>query len=98
MFLGITADVANFSPEGDAFSLYVYDNPLSVFVELPPSKEDLCYSNLLNGVIEGSLMQVGMKVTSEFVRETEKGDEVTEIRVRLVERVKDGVGNAYKDE
>ena len=41
MFLGVNVDVANFSDArgpggaGAAFSLYIYQNPLAVFVELP---------------------------------------------------------------
>jgi hypothetical protein len=37
MFLGITVEVTNLSPDGRAFSLILYDNPLAIFVELPVS-------------------------------------------------------------
>mmetsp|Transcript_25183 Transcript_25183/g.37056 ORF Transcript_25183/g.37056 Transcript_25183/m.37056 type:complete len:213 (-) Transcript_25183:236-874(-) len=39
MFLGATCDVANVASDGRAFSLYLYDNPLTIFVELPPPEE-----------------------------------------------------------
>ena len=35
MFLGMSCEVANISPDGKAFSLFLYENPLSIFVELP---------------------------------------------------------------
>merc|ERR1711862_542438 len=37
MFLGITTEVGNFSQYGRSFSLFISDNPLSIFVELPES-------------------------------------------------------------
>jgi hypothetical protein len=35
MFLGVTAEVANFDAEGKAFSLILTENPLADFVVLP---------------------------------------------------------------
>lgn len=37
MFLGMSCEVGNFSSDGRAFSLFLYENPLSIFVELPES-------------------------------------------------------------
>jgi len=37
MFLGMTCETGNFSADGRAFSLFLYENPLSIFVELPES-------------------------------------------------------------
>ena len=39
MFLGVNAEVGNFSPDGSGFSLFLHDNPLSIFVELPSAEE-----------------------------------------------------------
>ena len=35
MFWGMTCEVANVHPDGRSFSLFLYENPLSIFVELP---------------------------------------------------------------
>jgi len=37
MFLGMSCEVGEFSADGRAFSLFLYENPLSIFVELPES-------------------------------------------------------------
>lgn len=92
------------------FSLFLYENPLSIFVELPESNDDgnesagksewskLKYSNIYCGVIRGALEQVNMKVTCDFVRDVLQGDEVNEIRVELKEIMTEGAGEAYQDE
>lgn len=134
MFLGISCEVANVTNDGKAFSLYMQDNPLSVFVELPTEKvnhethfcvilfslgiisnlsaaaasasahpcpylqEDLKYSNLICGVISGALSAVNLRVKATFVRDVLWGDEVNEIRVELLEKMSDDVGEAYKEE
>jgi len=105
MFLGMKCDVANFNPEGTSFSLFMFENPLAIFVELPPPNEDggadlskIQYSNIYCGVIRGALEQVNMKVVCQFVRDTLKGDEVSEIRVELKEVLTDGAGDDYKEE
>eukprot|EP00567_Pseudictyota_dubia_P002997 CAMPEP_0197450322 /NCGR_PEP_ID=MMETSP1175-20131217/24875_1 /TAXON_ID=1003142 /ORGANISM="Triceratium dubium, Strain CCMP147" /LENGTH=204 /DNA_ID=CAMNT_0042982711 /DNA_START=19 /DNA_END=633 /DNA_ORIENTATION=- len=109
MFLGVSAEVANFSPDGRAFSLFLYDNPLAIFVELPPPKEDgegsggadlskIKYSNIYCGVIRGALEQVNMRVECQFVRDALRGEEVNEIRVELKEVLVDGAGDDYKEE
>ena len=50
MFLGVSCDVANFSADGKSFSLYLYDDPLATFVELPEASssdvERVRYSNV----------------------------------------------------
>uniref|UniRef100_A0A7S4K9E3 Trafficking protein particle complex subunit n=1 Tax=Odontella aurita TaxID=265563 RepID=A0A7S4K9E3_9STRA len=109
MFLGVSAEVANFSPDGRAFSLFLYDNPLAIFVELPPPKEEgegsggpdlskIKYSNIYCGVIRGALEQVNMRVECQFVRDALRGEEVNEIRVELKEVLVDGAGDDYKEE
>ena len=60
------------------------DNPLTDFVELPEGCDDLVYCNILCGVIRGALEMVNMNVTCNFVRDVLTGDEVSELRVRLV--------------
>ena len=34
-FLDVTCDVTNYSSDGKSFSLYLYEDPLAIFVELP---------------------------------------------------------------
>ena len=36
MFLGVSADVTSWNAERNSFSLVLYENPLTEFVELPP--------------------------------------------------------------
>jgi hypothetical protein len=106
MFLGIQAEVGNYSADQKSFSIYIQENPLATFVELPPGDETsgsddlrkLKYSNLYCGVIRGALEQVNLKVECSIIRDTLKGDELNEIRVELKEVLSDGAGDDYKDE
>lgn len=61
MFLGVTASVSNWDPEGSSFSLVLDDNPLVDFVELPDTFQGLHYCNILSGVIRGALEMVGFQ-------------------------------------
>ena len=104
MFLGMNCDVGNVTDK--AFSIFLSENPLSIFVELPTSDGEsggkdwgkLKYSNIYCGVIRGALEQVNMKVECDFVRDVLKGDEATEIRVELKEVLADGAGEDYHEE
>lgn len=58
MFLGVSAQISGFNPEGTEFSLILDENPLNDFVELPDSVRGLKYSNILCGVIRGALEMV----------------------------------------
>ena len=91
MFLGATCDVANYSSDGKSFSLYLCEDPLAMFVELPEQlternkQRTLKYSNIYCGVICGALEQVNLKVECHFVRDMLCGDNLNEIRVELKE-------------
>eukprot|EP00240_Pyramimonas_obovata_P006888 CAMPEP_0118921036 /NCGR_PEP_ID=MMETSP1169-20130426/433_1 /TAXON_ID=36882 /ORGANISM="Pyramimonas obovata, Strain CCMP722" /LENGTH=177 /DNA_ID=CAMNT_0006861685 /DNA_START=115 /DNA_END=648 /DNA_ORIENTATION=+ len=89
MFLGVQATVANWNADGTECSLILEDNPIVDFVELPEQYQSLSYSSMLCGVFRGALEMVNMKVESWFVQDTLKGDEVNEIRLRLLEVVQD---------
>lgn len=85
MYLGVSADVANWSQDGHTFSLVFRENPLAEFAELPDECSGLWYSNLICGVIRGALEAVFMKVDCTFVKCKLRGDGVNEIRVQLLE-------------
>ena len=61
MFLGITPLVTNWSADHKECSLIIEENPLSSFVELPESRQNLYFSNLLCGAIRGALEMVQTK-------------------------------------
>ena len=63
--------------------------PFVDYVELPASLSELRYSNILCGVIKGSLEQIGIKVDVNFVKDMLRGDDVYEMRVVLIEAVPD---------
>lgn len=85
MFFGVTAELANWEGEGKqarACSLLIKDNPLSDFVMLPQNYQNsLWYSNILCGLIRGSLQTVNIKVKATFQKDVLRGDAENEIRV-----------------
>eukprot|EP01083_Nonionella_stella_P011463 32564_1 len=108
MFLGVSCEVGKVSAK--SFSLFLSENPLSIFVELPQNHNDkssgennsadwskLKYSNIYCGVVRGALEQVNMKVECDFVKDVLQGDEVNEIRVHLKEVMVDGAGEDYHE-
>jgi len=70
-----------------SFTLTLDENPLAEFVELPEEALEggLWFSNVLCGVLRGALEMIQIRVTAEFVSDVLRGDEKTEIRVRLVQ-------------
>jgi trafficking protein particle complex subunit 3 len=98
MFLGISVEVQMHSDT--SFSLLMYENPLALFVELPPDTKwkALKYSNLYCGVLRGALEQVNLKVDCTFVKDMLQGDDVNEIKIDLKEVLVDGAGEEYQEE
>ena len=82
MFLGVTADIANWEADGQSCSLMFKDNPLADFVVLPSGyANSLWYSNILCGLIRGSLEMINIRVKATFIKDMLRGDQETEIRV-----------------
>ena len=61
IFLNITPTITNWSSDNKQFSLVFEENPLADFVELPDdgrAQDELWFSNILVGVLRGSLEMV----------------------------------------
>lgn len=96
MFLNIVPAVENFSADGKSFSLVLTENPLAEFVELPIAQDpkiqkELWYLQLYCGVLRGALQMVQLDTDVHFVRDVLRGDDKTEIRVKLNRILKDEI-------
>ena len=85
------------STQQSEFILSFDENPLSEFAELPRDAKEggLWFSNVLCGVLRGALemvskslrsrlLQVQMQVEARFLSDDMRGDEATEMHVRLI--------------
>lgn len=92
IFLNTLPTVTNWTQDGKAFSLVLTENPLAEFVELPPqAAAELWYLQVLCGVLRGALQMVQLDVECWFVKDVLRGDDVTEMRLKLNRILKDEV-------
>nr|CAB3267225.1 trafficking protein particle complex subunit 3-like [Phallusia mammillata] len=91
MYLNITPTIANWSPANDEFSLMLDNNPLVEFVELPEDRSKLNYSNVLCGAVRGALEMLQLEVEAWFPRDSLKGDNVTELRIKFIRKLTDAL-------
>ncbi|EGW33419.1 uncharacterized protein SPAPADRAFT_151493 [Spathaspora passalidarum NRRL Y-27907] len=97
IFLNIQPTIENWSADGKSCSLILPEpNPLTEFVELPITADDkiakeLWYSQILCGVLRGALQMVQLDCDVQFVKDVLRGDDRTELRLKLNKILKDEV-------
>ncbi|CAK9435672.1 uncharacterized protein LODBEIA_P03990 [Lodderomyces beijingensis] len=97
LFLNIQPQVENWSNDQKACNLIIPEpNPLTEFVELPITADprigkELWYSQILCGCLRGALQMVQLDCDVNFIRDKLRGDERTEIRLKLNRILKDEV-------
>jgi trafficking protein particle complex subunit 3 len=98
MFLGLSMDAKVISET--SYLLSFPDNPLAIFVELPPpaSENKLEYSQLLAGMVHGMLEMLQYDVSSRIASSVLAGGETNEIAVELKQILQEGAGEDYQEE
>lgn len=83
LYLNVMPSVDHWSQANDEFSIILYNNPLTEFVELPDSLQDMNYLNILPGIIRGALEVVSVPVHTWINSDQLKGDSELELKVQL---------------
>lgn len=89
LFMGVSAEFI--SHDEHSYSIKLSENPLTVFVELPPDREDLPYSQLFAGMVRGMLEMLQYECDCRM-----DGNE--KIDVNLKQILQDGAGEEYQEE
>lgn len=88
MFLNMTPQVNNWSPDFKECSLVIDPdsaNPFIEFVQLPEeAMQELWYMNILTGVLKGALEMVHMNVEIRFVSDVLRRHDTTELRCKFI--------------
>jgi hypothetical protein len=71
------------------YRIFFSENPLNDYVELPDKFKGLWYSNMICGVIRGALEAINIKVECKYYKDTLKGNDLNEIRVKLIEIIEE---------
>jgi hypothetical protein len=99
MYWGQVPKLTSWNDEGTACSLvFTSEMPIEEFVQLPSEYAELQYTRIVCGVIQGGLEAVSMKTKVRIVKDRLRGDEATEIRIELLEIVKEVAGDDYRVE
>ena len=77
------------SNQQSEYRIYFNENPLNDYVELPEKFKGLWYSNMICGVIRGALEAINIKVECKYNKDTLKGNETNEIRLKLIEIIEE---------
>lgn len=83
-YLSVMPKIDNWSEKNNEFSIILNQNPLTEFVELPDSMQNMSYMNILPGVIRGALEMVSIPANAWIKRDQLRGDDDTEIRVEII--------------
>lgn len=94
MYINVVPKV--FFDEANKTIKFRFDNNANIFnkfVELPDDIKEkrLYYSNIVSGVIQAALAGIALQCDVEFISDTLLDDQVTEIQISNVKRIKDEV-------
>lgn len=99
MYWGASPKIGGWNEEGTSCTLtFLTETPLEEFVDIPERFAGLKYSQMLCGVIKGSLEAVNIKTKCELIKDRLAGSDVTEIRIDLIEIVREQAGEDYRDD
>ena len=71
------------------YKIIFSENPLNDFALLSDKFKGLWYSNMFCGVIRGALETINIKVKCKYSKNTLKGNDLNEIRVKLIEIIEE---------
>mmetsp|Transcript_20749 Transcript_20749/g.43420 ORF Transcript_20749/g.43420 Transcript_20749/m.43420 type:complete len:210 (-) Transcript_20749:239-868(-) len=99
MFWGVA--VESTAKSQHSYTLRMAENPLDLFVELPPNdatSSALEYSQLWCGMVRGMLEMLQFDVTCKMIQSQLKGQDTNEMVVDLKQVLQEGAGDDYHEE